>query len=89
MTLRVYVDFNTMGMDEEERVLLNTAVYHSLVDELRPGLPITLWDETLEVEAMAEFDEQDGRWWGKPDWSTSRDVACYEADTEQRLLAGS
>jgi hypothetical protein len=74
MTLRVYVDFNTMATDDEERVFINTVVYPELADQLRPGLPIVLADETLEVKAVAEFDSDHQRWFGRPDWSTSRDL---------------
>lgn len=85
MVLRVYVDFNTAGMDEAERVLINTALFEGLAAQLRPGLPIVLHDETLEVTAVAGFDERDGRWWATPDWSTSRDLPWHEHGVEQRV----
>jgi len=74
MALRVYVDFNTMATDEAERVFINTVVHPDLADHLRPGLPILLTDETLEVMAIAEFDRDHQVWFGRPDWSTSRDL---------------
>jgi hypothetical protein len=43
---------------------------------------VILFDETMEVQALLEFDEADQRWWGTPDWSTSRDLPAPSlADT--------
>ena len=74
MTIRVYVDFNTMAKDRERRIYINTYLHEELVDTLRPGLPVILYDETLEVEAVAEFDEEYREWVGRPDWSTAHDL---------------
>ncbi len=74
MAPRVYVDFNTMAKDRERRVYINTRVQQDLTSLLRPGLPVILYDETLEVEAIVEFDEQYKEWVGRPDWSTRRDL---------------
>lgn len=76
---RIYADFNTMMMDERERVLINTIAQADLATTLRPGLVTVLYDETLEVEAVVEFDEDDQRWWAEPRWSTSRDLPCPES----------
>lgn len=72
--LRVPVDFNTMMKDDHERVWINTHVHKDLAACLRPGMIVTLWDTDLEVEAVVEFDQRQQRWWGRPDWSTSRDL---------------
>lgn len=72
--MRLYVDFNTMMQDEEERVRINTHVHKNLVDKLRPGLPVLLHDEGLAVEAVIEFDAQHKVWWARPNWSMSRDL---------------
>ncbi len=74
MAPRVYVDFNTMAKDSERRVHINTRVQQDIISLLRPGLPVILYDETLEVEAIAEFDEQCKEWVGRPDWSPRRDL---------------
>jgi hypothetical protein len=74
MALRVSVDFNTMATDAEERVFINTVVHPEWLDHLRPGLPLILSDDTLEVRAVAEFDGDHQVWFGRPDWSTSRDL---------------
>jgi hypothetical protein len=66
---RVYVDFNTMMLDEHERVSIHPSTVRP---SFRPGLRLVLYDEELEVEA--ELDGNDGRgWWlARPDWSTRR-----------------
>lgn len=75
--LRIYVDFNTMMTDEEERVYINTLIQQELESCLRPGLSIVLYDEEMEVEAAVEFDDEQKQWLGKPDWSTRRDLVPH------------
>ncbi len=60
------------------RVSINTGIHQDLLEHLRPGLPGLLCDETLEVEAIAEFDEEHQRWLARPNWSTSRDLPYAE-----------
>ena len=81
MRPRVYVDFNTMMMDEEERVYIGSE--GSAQDDpdklksLEQGAWVTLYDEELEVDAVVECVElREGQraWLGKPDWSTRRDL---------------
>ena len=79
MPMRVSVDFNTMMVDPEERVSINTGIHQDLLEHLRPGLLVLLCDETLEVEAIAEFDEEHRRWLARPNWSTSRDLPYPES----------
>lgn len=74
MTMRIYVDFNTMTIDPKERVSINTQVHPALAQALRPGVLVTLYDEEMEVEALVEFDEHDQVWLGQPHWETRRDV---------------
>jgi hypothetical protein len=78
MTLRIYVDFNTMMMDEQERVTINPYSNRNLMHKLRPGISVILSDETLEVEATLTFDSAHGQWLGEPIWSTSRDLPLPE-----------
>ena len=74
MPLRIPVDYNTMMQDPEERVYINTHRHRDLVDYLRPGLIVVLYDEVLEVEATVEYDAEHKEWLGIPNWSTSRDL---------------
>jgi hypothetical protein len=75
MALRVSVDFNTMMADEKERVSINTLVNPALLEYLSPGLQLVLYEsESMEVDAVAEFDEERQRWFGIPNWSTRRDL---------------
>src|SRR6266571_8113353 len=57
MTVRLYVDFNTMAIDPKERVYINPHTQLVPMQELHPGLVVTLYDEEMEVEAVVEFDE--------------------------------
>jgi hypothetical protein len=77
--LRIAVDFNTMMMDPEERVSLNTDIAPELVPRLSSGQAVLLYDETLEVEAIIECDSQPQRWMARPSWATSRDLAPVAA----------
>ena len=74
MAVRRYVDFNTMAIDPKERVYINAHTQPVLMQELHPGLVVTLCDEEMEVEAVVEFDEHDRAWLGQPNWSTRRDL---------------
>jgi hypothetical protein len=44
----------------------------------QPGTPngerVLLYDEEMEVEAVAEFDAEHRFWLAAPDWSTRRDL---------------
>ena len=77
--LRIPVDFNTMMMDPEERVVLNTDITPDLLLLLHTGQVVLLCDETLEVEATVEHDSQFRRWLARPSWATSRDLALVAA----------
>ena len=73
--IRIAVDFNTMTMDPQERVWIPVRAAQQLAHCLKPGLSIVLYDESLEVEAVAEYDEVDEGWWARPDQATYRDLA--------------
>ena len=45
MAVRLYVDFNTMAIDPKERVYINTHTQPVLMQELHPGLVVTLYDD--------------------------------------------
>jgi len=76
--MRIYVDFNTMMVDPEERVSINTRQEPELLSHLYPGLRVLIADGDeagcLEVEAVLEFDQQHERWFARPDWATRRDL---------------
>jgi hypothetical protein len=75
MTERIAVDFNTMSMDPERRVVLPTHVNAHLLQIIRPGLRVVLYEPfDIEVEAVVEYDLAHHAWYGRPDWSTRRDL---------------
>ncbi len=72
---RIYVDFNTM--EEDDRVFIAGIGRQSprdveLVNVLRDGEHVLLYDEDMEIEAIVEFDVEHSRWMGVPDWATLR-----------------
>jgi hypothetical protein len=71
MILRVYVDFNTMMQDPDERVAIHPS---QVTSDFRPGMRISIADETLEVEGTLEFDRERRTWLVRPDWPTQRDL---------------
>ncbi len=78
--IRLYVDFNTMMMDPLGRVTVAEIGSDRPDDQealrvLKPDLPIVLYDETMEVEAVAVLDSAEGVWLAEPDWSTRHDLA--------------
>lgn len=74
MLLRIYVDFNTIAMDAQQRVFINTDIQKDLAACLCPGLSVVLYDEEMEVEGIVEFDEAHQVWLGQPNWATRRDL---------------
>lgn len=79
MAIVIYVDFNTMMTDPLHRVYISEEGADDPEDQevlkvLKPGLPIVLYDETMQVEAIAEFDPEQGVWFGQPKWATKRDL---------------
>ena len=72
--MRTYVDFNTMAQDEAERVRVNPRANGDLPTSFRPGLAVVLYDEGLAVDAVHEYNAPSDSWWGRPDWSTGRDL---------------
>lgn len=74
MSIRIYVDFNTTTSDAKERVSIPTQMQPTLVQTLRPGMVVTLFDEEMEVRATVEFDAHDQVWLGQPHWATRRDL---------------
>ena len=94
MTMRIYVDFNSMAMDEQGRVQIGRVGRENakpkdghLLELLQPGMPVTLYDEELEVDAiveLVEFRDDYQAWVGTPDWSTQRDLALLAAAPDRQ-----
>ncbi len=74
MLMRIYVDFNTMTMDPQERVSINTEVQQYPAAQLCPRLRVVLYDEEMEVEGTVEFDTEHQQWLAQPDWGTRHDL---------------
>ena len=79
MPPRIYVDFNTLTMDPQERVSINTDMQQDLAAHLHPGLLVILYDEEMEVEGTLEFDPEHQRWLAHPHWTTRHDLPAPEA----------
>jgi len=87
MTLRIYVDFNSMLADLEERVDLPTHRQPHLRDILQPGQKIVMFTPyDIEVEGVVEHDADGDHWYGRADWSTVRDLGS-EAFQQYRDVA--
>ncbi|HEU5437898.1 MAG TPA: hypothetical protein VFU88_01315 [Ktedonobacterales bacterium] len=73
---RISVDFNTMMADPDERVTLGQfgTPNGDWLPPLISGERVLLYDEEMEVEAVAEFDAEHRFWLAAPDWSTRRDL---------------
>ncbi len=77
--LRIHPDFNTMNMDDQERVLLPTHFDKGLLVHLKPGALVELWEPfDFEVLATVEHDDVGDRWYARPDWSTQRNLQSIE-----------
>ena len=74
MPTRIYVDFNTMTMDPQERVSVNIDMQQDLAACLHPGLLVVLYDEEMEVEGTIEFDKEHQQWLAQPHWTTRHDL---------------
>ena len=68
--IRISVDFNSR--DENSNIAINTGIPDQvyLKDKLIDGLPVILYDETLEVSACVKWNEDIGMWVGIPDWKS-------------------
>ena len=76
--LRIWVDFNTLSLPPFDRVLIPTHAQPDLLPLMREGARVLLIEnapsDSMEVEGVLRFDDQLGRWFGVPDWSTLRYV---------------
>lgn len=76
MTIRIYADFNS----KDERGYLDLGVYGSykdilrLSDQIYSGMPVVVYFDGIEIDAVLEYDENDNRWYGiVEDWTNYRD----------------
>ena len=83
MSMRIYVDFNTMTMDPQERVSINTDTQQDLAVRLHPGLRVVLYDEEMEVEGTVEFDPEHQQWLAQPHWATRHDLRLLGKNTSK------
>ncbi len=80
MPARIAVDFNTMMMDPKERVYIAKEGSarpndHEVLEILHLGQSaVLLYDGEMEVVATPEFDTDYRVWFGRPDWSTRREL---------------
>ncbi len=81
MPMRIYVDFNTMTLDPQERVSINTDFQHDLAAHLQPGLSVVLYDEEMEVEGIVEFAREHQQWLAQPRWVTRHDLPALGQTT--------
>ncbi|MEA2512431.1 MAG: hypothetical protein QOJ59_1918 [Thermomicrobiales bacterium] len=65
-SLRIRVDFNTMAMHPERKVFIPPQSDEAILSSLEPGMVVVLFEEGLEVDAVVEWDDDDGHWWGSP-----------------------
>ena len=80
MSGRLFADFNNVIRDGlGDRVLIGkqgswqVECYRPL-NWLVPGTSVKLSDGELEVSAVLGFDASTDYWYGRPDWSTRRDL---------------
>lgn len=68
---RISVDFNTMDSEPVDLV----KIYRDAPLDLLDGQRVLLYDEEMEVEAVANYDADHHIWLAAPDWTTRRDYA--------------
>jgi hypothetical protein len=75
---RIYVDFNSMMRDPQERVELGQVGtwQGDRLPSLCVGDQIMLFDEEMEVIGTVAYDQEHHLWLAIPDWSTRRDLAA-------------
>lgn len=73
---RISVDFNTIDSEPIDLVKMGQlgTPNGDRLPPLIPGERVLLYDEEMEVEAVAEFDAEHRFWLAAPDWTTRRDL---------------
>ncbi|HEV7128418.1 MAG TPA: hypothetical protein VGN32_13390 [Ktedonobacterales bacterium] len=82
----IVVDFNTMQMDPQQRVVLGEVGTPNgdRLTSCQPGESVLLDGGDLRVVGTLEYDTQLAVWYAIPAWSTRRDV---EVNTGQDVSA--
>ena len=73
---RIYVDFNSMMRDPQERVELRQVGtwQGDRLPSLCAGDQVMLFDEEMEVSGNVVYDAPTSVWLAVPDWSTRREL---------------
>lgn len=71
MMNRISVDFNTIDSEPVDLV----KIYRGFPLDLQDGQRVLLYDEEMEVEAVAVYDAEHHIWLAAPDWTTRRNFA--------------
>jgi hypothetical protein len=73
---RIFVDFNSMMRDPQERVELGQVGtwQGDRLPSLCVGEQVMLFDEEMEVTGTTEYDAEHHIWLVSPDWSTRQDL---------------
>jgi hypothetical protein len=89
MIFRIFADFNSIQQDEEGEWIPIGKEGSWQIDEypfksaLKPGGRIRLFDTELQVDAVLGFDEINKYWFGRPDWTTKRDLDSAASGLEE------
>jgi len=81
MIARIFADLNRRPVDSSgEKVHIGQEgtwqiEQYPLKTQLYSGQLVKLYDDELEVEATLEFDEANQVWYGRPKWSTKRELS--------------
>lgn len=68
MVPRIYVDFNSpYGSD---RVPIDFERSLAGIADLASGIPVILYCEEMEVDAILNYDSTEKCWFGIPDWKS-------------------
>jgi hypothetical protein len=81
MKFRIFADFNRITKDEKgDRIYIGKERSRQLemipfITGLKEGYQIYLYDGEIIVETIVEFDNENQAWYGRPDWSTFRELS--------------
>ena len=78
---RIYVDFNSMMRDPQERVELGQVGtwQGERLPVLNDGDQVELFDEEMEVSGIVAYDPTTRVWLAVPDWATRRELVLQDS----------
>lgn len=79
---RLYVDFNTLTSAPVDILKLG-GVERDDLPPLCDGEQVIAYDSEFEVQARVIFDPEHAFWLAEPDWTTRRNFATQEQDTNK------